>query len=68
MRASIQQFDLSGHANRDELADYAVQSQARAVVLTHGDTQARAWFSDALNQRMPDSKLLDPTPGVLYNI
>lgn len=68
LRASIQQFDLSGHANRDELADYAVQSEARAVVLTHGDTQARAWFSDVLNQRMPDSSILDPTPGELYNI
>ncbi|CAI8267813.1 MAG: Ribonuclease [Opitutia bacterium UBA7350] len=68
MRASIQQFDLSGHANREELADYAVQSEARAVVLTHGDTAARHWFSEELSERMPGSRILDPNPGEVYQV
>lgn len=68
IRASIQQFDLSGHANREELADYAVQSEARAVVLNHGDAAARDWFNQELSERMPGSTILDPTPGEVYQV
>lgn len=68
LRASVEKFDLSGHANRDELADYAVQSEARAVVLTHGDPEARSWFLDELEERMPGAQLLDPVPGLQYEV
>lgn len=68
LRASVQQFDLSGHANREELADYAVQSEARSVVLTHGDAEARQWFAKELNDRMPESSVIDPTPSEMYQI
>ncbi len=67
-RASIHQFDLSGHANRDELADFAEHSQARSIILTHGETQAREWFETELERRLPDSQILNPTPGVLYQV
>lgn len=67
-RASIDQFDLSGHANRDELADFAEQSQARSIILTHGEAEAREWFEADLEKRLPDSQILNPTPGVLYQI
>ena len=68
LSASIDQFDLSGHANRDELADYAVQSDARAIVLTHGDAEAREWFEGEIAKRMPETKILNPTPGTIYSI
>jgi len=68
IRASINQFDLSGHADREELADYAEQSQARSIVLTHGEPDAREWFEKTLHQRMPTAKILDPTPGVPYEV
>lgn len=68
IKASVDQFDLSGHANRDELADYAVQSEARAVVLTHGDPEAREWFLGELEARMPSTKVLNPNPGTLYSV
>ncbi|HAV12669.1 MAG TPA: MBL fold metallo-hydrolase [Opitutae bacterium] len=68
MRASIDQFDLSGHANRDELVDYAVHSNAKNVVLNHGDPHAREWFAQTLNQRMPKTNVLNPSPGVLYKL
>ncbi len=68
IRASIDQFDLSGHANRDELLDYAVQSEARAIVLNHGDTEAREWFKQSLSEKMPESVIMNPTPGCLYTI
>lgn len=68
IRASIEQFDLSGHADRDQLADYATQSQAKSIVLTHGDPEARAWFETTLNERLPACKVLDPEPLVQYSI
>ena len=68
IRASIDQFDLSGHANRDELADYAEQSEARSIILTHGEAEARDWFEAELEKRLPDSQILNPTPGVLYQV
>lgn len=68
IRASIEQFDLSGHADRDQLADYASESQARSIVLTHGDPEARAWFAGILRERMPDSTVLNPEPLVHYTV
>lgn len=68
LRASVQQFDLSGHANREELADYATSSNARAVVLTHGDAEARTWFEEVLGNRMPETRIHNPTPGETYEI
>jgi len=68
LRASIDQFDLSGHADREELADYAEQSEARAVVLTHGAPEARAWFERELPERMPQTKILNPLPVIQYTV
>ena len=68
LRASVDQFDLSGHANREELADYAVQSEARSIVLNHGDPEARSWFLKELEERMPKTRILNPTPGVQYEV
>ncbi|MFT4901344.1 MAG: Cft2 family RNA processing exonuclease [Lentimonas sp.] len=68
IRASIDQFDLSGHADREELADYAVASQARSIVLTHGEADAREWFVQSLAERMPDTQVLNPEPLVRYTV
>lgn len=68
IRASIDRFDMSGHADRSELLDYAVASGARSIVLNHGDPEARSWFVEALTERMPQSRILDPTPLVDYTV
>lgn len=68
IRASIDRFDLSGHADREELLDYAGRSEARSIVLNHGDDDARAWFVDALGERLPGTKVLDPKPGRSYTV
>ena len=63
IRASIDKFDLSGHADRESLAEYALQSDARAIVLNHGDSQARNWFYDSLSERLPKTKIINPNPN-----
>ncbi|MGJ8653567.1 MAG: MBL fold metallo-hydrolase [Opitutaceae bacterium] len=68
IRASVDQFDLSGHADREELTDYAVQTEARVIILNHGDVEARKWFEETLHQRMPNTTVINPTPSRLYTV
>lgn len=68
VRCHIERFELSGHADRDELVDFAVQCQPRSLVITHGDPPARAWFMEELAQRLPETKLLDPIPMQTYQV
>ncbi len=66
--ARIERFELSGHADREELAEFAVQTGARSIVLTHGDPPARAWFMQKLSELMPNTRVLDPVPLQPYQV
>ncbi|MEX2044676.1 MAG: MBL fold metallo-hydrolase [Opitutus sp.] len=68
IKARVERFEMSGHAEREELVEFAVQCGARSVVLTHGDPPARAWFLDQLTARMPQTRVLDPVPLQLYQV
>lgn len=68
LNARVDRFDLSGHADRDELVDYALQTSPRTIVLTHGDPQARAWFTDALLDLTPSTQVVDPEPLTVYRV
>jgi Cft2 family RNA processing exonuclease len=68
VKARVERFEMSGHADREELAEFAVQSGARSVVLTHGDPPARAWFAQKLGELMPDTRVLDPVPLQTYQV
>jgi len=66
LRANIESFDLSGHADRQELLDFANEVQPRAVILTHGDPLAREVFRKALEGG--PRTLLDPIPLKEYEV
>ena len=66
--ARIEKFDLSGHADRSELLQFAQRCDPRAVVLTHGDTKAREWFADALSDLAGKIRILDATPLETYHV
>jgi Cft2 family RNA processing exonuclease len=68
VRARVERFELSGHADREELLEFAVQTEARSVVLTHGDPPARAWFVQKLAEQMPKARVLDPVPLQTYQV
>jgi len=68
IKARIERFELSGHADREELLEFAVQTGARSIVLTHGDPPARAWFAEQLAVHAPKSKVLDPVPLKTYQV
>jgi Cft2 family RNA processing exonuclease len=59
----IDQFDLTAHANRDELLDLVETVSPRVVVLGHGDPVARAWFAAAIRERHPKLRVVQPGPG-----
>ena len=64
IRARVESFDLSGHADREALLQYALSVDPRAVVLTHGDPPARDWFLDTFAMEGGNRKVVDLTPGV----
>ncbi|RKX31263.1 MAG: MBL fold metallo-hydrolase [Verrucomicrobia bacterium] len=64
VRAEIERFHMSGHADRRELLEFALQADPRAVVLTHGDPEARVWFAENLAAQRPDIKVVNPPPLV----
>lgn len=66
VKARVDRFELSGHADREELLEFAVQTGARSIVLTHGDQPARDWFAQQLATLAPNSKVLDPVPLKQY--
>jgi len=62
VHARVERFDLSGHADRDQLLNYAMKIDPRSIVLTHGDADARDWFFNELTYHSPNTTVLDPLP------
>ena len=59
----LQSFDLSAHAHREELVDFALRLNPRAVILGHGEPDARDWVEAELRARAPRMVLHQPAPG-----
>jgi Cft2 family RNA processing exonuclease len=68
VKARVERFELSGHAERDELLQFAVQTKARSIVLTHGDPDARRWFTEQIASRLPSARVFDPVPLKVYEV
>ncbi|MBI2929331.1 MAG: MBL fold metallo-hydrolase [Verrucomicrobia bacterium] len=62
-RCEVQDFDLTAHANRDELLDFVGEVSPRVVLLGHGEDAARAWFEEQIRVRYPKTKVIQPQPG-----
>lgn len=62
VRAAVEQFDLSAHADREELMEWGLACDPRAVVLTHGDPGARRWFAEKWRELRPNVTVHDPEP------
>jgi Cft2 family RNA processing exonuclease len=68
LKARIDRFELSGHADREDLLEFAMQATPRSIVLTHGDQPARDWFIQQFAEQIPKTKVIDPTPGTEYQV
>jgi Cft2 family RNA processing exonuclease len=59
----LEEFDLTAHANREELLDFVDQVQPRAILLGHGDDAARQWFEEQIRARHPKINIVQPGAG-----
>jgi Cft2 family RNA processing exonuclease len=59
----IGDFDLTAHANRDELLDFVGEVEPRTVLLSHGQDDSRNWFEEQIRRRYPKVKVIQPKPG-----
>ena len=62
-RCEVQEFDLTAHANRDDLLDLVGRVDPRAVLLGHGEEDSRQWFEEQIRARWPRIKIIQPQPG-----
>lgn len=59
----LQEFDLTAHANREELIDLVGRVAPRVVVLGHGEPEARGWIERQIRDRYPRIQVFQPRPG-----
>jgi Cft2 family RNA processing exonuclease len=62
-RCEVEQFDLTAHANREELVDFVGQVAPRTVVLGHGSRASREWMANAIRERWPKIRIVQPEDG-----
>jgi len=62
-KCEIDEFDLTAHANRDDLLNFVGEVNPRTILLGHGDQDAREWFEQQIRARHPNIKVIQPGPG-----
>jgi Cft2 family RNA processing exonuclease len=63
LNCDLKDFDLTAHANREELLEFVGQVSPRSVFLGHGDEASRGWFEGEIRERWPRMKIFQPQPG-----
>ncbi|MCP5535350.1 MAG: MBL fold metallo-hydrolase [Akkermansiaceae bacterium] len=61
-------FDFSGHATRDDLLAYILRVKPKKTLLVHGDIAATDWFAEQLKEKLPESEVIIPKPGMKYEL
>ncbi|MBM3832338.1 MAG: MBL fold metallo-hydrolase [Verrucomicrobia bacterium] len=64
----VQDFDLTAHANRDELVKFVGEVEPHTVLLGHGDEESRLWFQEQIRVRYPKIKVIQPAPGLRVDV
>src|SRR5204863_9642195 len=62
-RCQIKDFDLTAHANRNELLDFVGETDPHSVLLGHGEDDSRNWFDAQIRERYPKTKIVQSKPG-----
>jgi Cft2 family RNA processing exonuclease len=67
-RCEVQDFDLTAHADRNDLLDLVGKVDPRAVLLSHGEDDSRDWFAEQIHSRHPRIKIVIPKPGEIVEV
>jgi Cft2 family RNA processing exonuclease len=62
-RCEVEDFDLTAHANREDLLDLVGKVEPRTVLLSHGEADSLTWFTAQIHARYPKIKIVQPRPG-----
>jgi Cft2 family RNA processing exonuclease len=62
-KCQVEDFDLTAHANREDLVDFVGKVDPRVVLLGHGEDASRDWFEAQIKARYPKVKVIQPKPG-----
>jgi Cft2 family RNA processing exonuclease len=60
LRARVESFDLSAHATREQIADYAEKVKPKKMLLVHGEESAQQWFMRRFAETLPETELIRP--------
>ncbi len=64
----VEDFDLTAHANREDLLEFVGEVNPRTVLLGHGDEDARNWFEEQIHIKFPKIKVIQPKPGLSVEV
>ena len=67
-RCDVQDFDLTAHANREDLLEFVGRVSPRAILLGHGDDAARQWFATQIHERWPKIQVCQPEPAKMVTV
>jgi Cft2 family RNA processing exonuclease len=65
---SIDEFNFSGHADRESLLRYIQKTKPKVLVLIHGDPLSLQWFAGEVKASLPETRVIVPEPGHSYDI
>jgi Cft2 family RNA processing exonuclease len=57
VKARVESFDFSGHADREALRAYANRLKPGKIILVHGDPPALEWFQQTLQADLPATRV-----------
>ncbi|MDZ4286514.1 MAG: MBL fold metallo-hydrolase, partial [Prosthecobacter sp.] len=60
VRCRIENFDLSAHATREEIADYAEKVRPKKLLMVHGEIPAQDWFKARFAETLPSTEVILP--------
>jgi Cft2 family RNA processing exonuclease len=62
-RCEMESFDLTAHANREDLFEFIGEVDPHTVVLSHGEDDSRAWFEAQIHAHHPKIRVIQAGPG-----
>ncbi|HYE94672.1 MAG TPA: MBL fold metallo-hydrolase [Rubricoccaceae bacterium] len=63
VHAEVRRFRFSGHAHRRDLLRLVEMMRPKTLVLVHGETAAKEWVKDNVEDQFPDVRVLIPRQG-----
>jgi Cft2 family RNA processing exonuclease len=59
----MEEYDLTAHANRDELLSFVGKVDPKVVILGHGEPASKEWFAEQIRSKYPNTEIRTTKPG-----